>query len=565
MRTLVLAITNNSNVKLSVNGVDRGIDNPTNMVIRPNPENTGVIVKKSDDSWRATFYLVDNITIGGVQNTYTDTKTLTDDLISFFPKAGGSSGRTDPDAALFLTAASVSNDNTTYNTGTPQQIAGKGLYSATSTLFKTGKTFGWIPKMAAFWPVVIDTQAAHQLNAVNPVDSDAAFRLSPGGTVTHSSLGITGDSHTGYLDTHFNPSTQIGGQAPFSWGINISATLNNGGIDMGLLFGASAQDISTNSGNQVGVDYSQKQIINPALANSYYEGFFQVNFDGTILNVYKDGELIITDTGFTQNHPNGTFFLLCRNHNGTPLFFSGKTFDFAYISNQGLSEAEILSINGAVKTFNAALGRSVPFHTIIYGDSIAAEYPVPAEDGWPNIYCAAKGTLQVNFAQYGTTLLEVSPVLANSMYARATAGQIPKYVYGMQNLLINYLTNDVLNNTANYSTANVQIQLGAIIDIAISQGWPLGKIYVQGPSYFEQAARDSYIGTNSVTVGRTQQGHSDINEAARTECGIKDVGFIDIYTLVRDNGAMANVGSDGLHLNITGHALVATEEIRIAA
>ena len=51
--------------------------------------------------------------------------------------------------------------------------------------------------------------AQFKYNLVNPVDSDAAFRLVFNGGWTHSSTGATPNGTNGYADTKFNPNTQL--------------------------------------------------------------------------------------------------------------------------------------------------------------------------------------------------------------------------------------------------------------------------------------------------------------------------------------------------------------------
>lgn len=64
MRTVSIYRSDNGAVSVVVNGgTPRTLINPTNITIRELPENSGVIIKKSDESWRQTLEQDDEITI----------------------------------------------------------------------------------------------------------------------------------------------------------------------------------------------------------------------------------------------------------------------------------------------------------------------------------------------------------------------------------------------------------------------------------------------------------------------------------------------------------------------
>lgn len=59
----------------------------------------------------------------------------------------------------------------------------------------------------AIYPMVGTTAASQKWNLKDPRDLDAAYRLTPTGTVTYSSSGMDFDGSTGYANTFFTPST----------------------------------------------------------------------------------------------------------------------------------------------------------------------------------------------------------------------------------------------------------------------------------------------------------------------------------------------------------------------
>jgi hypothetical protein len=118
--------------------------------------------------------------------------------ISFFQETAAG---LDPDAEAFLTAASIT-DNT--------------IITAIDGLVKDLKSANLWTKMKAVYPVVGGTAATHKFNLKDPQDTDAAFRLTFGGTWTHNSNGMVCAAGTGFssvaanwANTHIVPNTHL--------------------------------------------------------------------------------------------------------------------------------------------------------------------------------------------------------------------------------------------------------------------------------------------------------------------------------------------------------------------
>ena len=92
----------------------------------------------------------------------------------------------------------------------------------------------------AIYPFVGSTAIAHKYNLINPVDSDAAYRLTFAGGLTHSQYGVKGDgTNTTNGDTHI--STSLLGETTHGFDISIKgageptlsfAMRNNGSPDI---------------------------------------------------------------------------------------------------------------------------------------------------------------------------------------------------------------------------------------------------------------------------------------------------------------------------------------------
>jgi hypothetical protein len=96
----------------------------------------------------------------------------------------------DTDAQAFLNAADITNNTQA---------------SAINTLVTNLKSYGIWNKMKAIYPFVGGTATAHKFNLKNPADSNAAFRLSFYGGMTHDSNGVSFGGSNGGASTYFNP------------------------------------------------------------------------------------------------------------------------------------------------------------------------------------------------------------------------------------------------------------------------------------------------------------------------------------------------------------------------
>lgn len=100
----------------------------------------------------------------------------------------------DSSATAFLTATGITDPT---------------IKSAIDTLCKDLKSAGIFTKMKAIYPFVGGTATTHKFNLVNPLDTNAAFRLSFNGGWTHTSDGAMPNGTNGYANTFLIPSTNL--------------------------------------------------------------------------------------------------------------------------------------------------------------------------------------------------------------------------------------------------------------------------------------------------------------------------------------------------------------------
>ena len=240
----------------------------------------------------------------------------------------------DPDAVAFLTAAGIT-DST--------------IEGAINTLVVDMKDAGIWTKMKAVYPFVGGTASTHKWNLVNPLDTDAAFRLTFSGGWIHDSLGIKMNNTNTEAET-FVTSNNGNDRA-------ISAYLTQrligtthvviGAYNSGMI-GIRADGLKDYFHNNSGV--TGKTLTpsppHPFLGNSRTatNSWFAQN-DNNIFTNYTDVSPAVTRT-FKIGNFNGTSWR--GNHQ----------LGFVHISTS-LTQSEMTDLRTAVINFQTTLGRQV--------------------------------------------------------------------------------------------------------------------------------------------------------------------------------------------------------------
>lgn len=211
--------------------------------------------------------------------------------------------------------------------------------------------FALLPLIYALYPMAGGTATTHKYNFMDAQDTDAAFRITWNGGVTHSASGING-SGTSYGDTHLVPDTHLSkNNKGYTVSLNTSAT---GGGNIGC---ANVNN-STFDGIFVanGAFYGYASDLNGSTeANSNSIGIWIVNrLNGTEINFYKDGAAFGTNphsNSSTSGQNTAVVHVLEANSQ-----YSTARMDFAVI-HQGLDATQSANLTTCIDTFNTALSR----------------------------------------------------------------------------------------------------------------------------------------------------------------------------------------------------------------
>ena len=291
----------------------------------------------------------------GTDTTATDETGNYNGTLNNFPTSGMWVAHTpavDADAAAFISAAAI--------TGTTQQEAIKQLVlDLKGTGSTTNNTDVWSDMYALYPMCPIDGSTAtldgFKYNLLNPLDTDAAFRIDWVNTPTAATTGVTGNGTNQYGDTKFIPSA--------------SGVQDNDGITVsakGTITSRLGQSIGTNNGTsytQISLEqttYNYVQNQSPSLPISLglqTAGVFTgTRTSSTLSTLYKNGSSVGTTAQVSNGLSSYSYYCLGGNFEGSANRMSIVLYDFISI-HKGLTDSQVQDLYDAITTYNTALGR----------------------------------------------------------------------------------------------------------------------------------------------------------------------------------------------------------------
>lgn len=257
----------------------------------------------------------------------------------------------DIDALSFISAASI----TDYS----QKVS-------INTLVVALKNNGVWSKLWALYPFIGGNATSHMYNLKNPLNTDAAFRLTFSGTITHDANGVTFSLTDGWANTHIIPSVNITNNREcfflYSRSSFATATLNE--VDMGCAISTTQRDSLTlrSSGNGTGASFNSTTLGGVISAsNTDARGFYMASREtSTSFSLYRNGSPMATTNTSLNNgtRSNIKIYLGCRNVTNVAQAFTGRNFAMAGISAE-LTSTQAVSMYTAVQNFQTSLGRQV--------------------------------------------------------------------------------------------------------------------------------------------------------------------------------------------------------------
>ncbi len=256
----------------------------------------------------------------------------------------------DPDAAAYLTAVVSAGG-----------VVTSPMSAATNNMFLALKSNGLYTKIDAMYPVLGGTADSHKFNAINPIDTNGAFRLTFSGTWTHSSTGMLSDGGLNtYAETYYDASLIVPTAADQSISIYTttlsdksvqdigSTTISGGAIEVGIYTSFSSNQFIPN------VKSAASGYVNYVQPTQEGIGYFVATSTGTDVLGTKNGTLVVNGAQ-TPAFTNKTHYI--GNSKGNQNVANPSNIIFAHFGRQ-LNSGEMTTLSSIINTFQTALGRN---------------------------------------------------------------------------------------------------------------------------------------------------------------------------------------------------------------
>lgn len=260
----------------------------------------------------------------------------------------GSGVSFDIDAKRFIDAAGITDAN---------------QRSAINALVRSAKTNGWWSLCSAIYPFVGGTASSHKWNLKNPVDSNAAFRLSFSSGWTHASTGATPNG-SAYADTFIVPNVVLTSDNTHLSYYSRTNVVGGNYTEIGMFKVTNSNprfSMELDFGGSFSTDQYTTVTGRVTVARTATQGLYlSTRTTSAIFKAFKNG----TQIGSTQTGASGgitdtySIFLGGVNNAGVLGFGSTKEVAFASIG-AGISDAIAALMYTDVQNYQTALGRQV--------------------------------------------------------------------------------------------------------------------------------------------------------------------------------------------------------------
>ena len=232
--------------------------------------------------------------------------------------------------------------------------------NAGNTLVIDCKNNGAWANSIAFYGILGGTSGAHKWNWKNPVDTNAAYRLTFSTGFTHSTNGFYGNGTSAFADTFIIPSTNLSSSNNHLSVYSRTNTAQNM-IEFGSysVSGLTYYDLMylKSAGNLFVIANGNTSF--PNYNNPDSLGFFLMSkFNSNTASAYKNNNKVINSQLVNTGISSQKLYIMASNNNGTAGNFSAREIAFASAGNS-LTDTQAANFYTAVQTYQTALGRQV--------------------------------------------------------------------------------------------------------------------------------------------------------------------------------------------------------------
>jgi hypothetical protein len=226
------------------------------------------------------------------------------------------------------------------------------------------KTDGIYTKIKAMYLPIWGSASSSKWNLVNPLDTNAGFRLTFATGFTYSNSGITGNGTSSYANTFFNSSVNMISTTGHLGFYSRTQTASSSQTDIGCINSSVSPNQTcfiTTTGASANTRFGSGLISATKTISDYRGLFLSSRLNSTSLKLYIKGILEVTNT--TSNGtvtPNLNIFLGASNNQqvGGPATYSTKQCCF-YTMGSPLTDTEATNYNSRVQTLMTYFGINV--------------------------------------------------------------------------------------------------------------------------------------------------------------------------------------------------------------
>jgi len=231
--------------------------------------------------------------------------------------------------------------------------------NAINTFYLGLKSDGIYTKIKAMYLPIWGSAASCKWNLVNPLDTDAAFRLTFSTGLTYSSSGITGNGTSSYINTYFN----MNGYRDSNHGIVYVQTNLNGGYNEYGAATAVNVSVFANGTNNANICYTQNHVNNSFLSysNTNGSGLYVNKRESSTsgFKTFRNGVLKATDTNSIGNQIPHNIYLFARNVADSSIIAYSSNKDSFFCFGNGLTDTEVTNISSRINTLMTYFGINV--------------------------------------------------------------------------------------------------------------------------------------------------------------------------------------------------------------
>ena len=248
------------------------------------------------------------------------------------------------------------------------------MSAATITMFQSIWSNGLNTNMLAMYPFIGGTAGSHKFNAMNPVDTDGAYRLTFAGGWTHSASGATPNGTNGYAQTYLNPFNIS--SLTLSGGCGGTYCGTNGPQNTGVVFGGAGAgrgigrgdswmlypmvDFGGGDNRMFASFWENDPYVNSLTGITNSLGLMAISRTGTTnVEFYRRGALVSSRPDTSNAKTNISLTLGARaTYEDNPYEYSSYRQQFTFI-HTGMTPSQMTTFNNIIQTYQTSLGRNV--------------------------------------------------------------------------------------------------------------------------------------------------------------------------------------------------------------